>query len=141
MWQKFEFDYQAGDAAGIPLRLMIAFSNQDKFNTSAVLIKSIKMTKDPSGDPEIGKVKMSWDPTSVGTQNLQKDDIDAIKYVCEGNSVTFMNLNEGERVNVYSVNGQAIMSFVAGKNNNTVSLNEGFYIVKAGSNVAKVIVK
>lgn len=142
LWQKFEFDYQAGDAAGIPLRLMMAFSNQNpKFNNTTLLIKSIKMTKDPSGDPEIGKVKMSWDPTSVGTQNLQKDNIDVIKYVCEGNSVTFMNLNEGERVNVYSVNGQSIMSFVAGKNNNTVSLNEGFYIVKAGSNVAKVIVK
>ena len=142
LWQKFEFDYQAGDEAGIPLRLMIAFSNQNtKFNNTTLLIKSITMTKDPSGDPENGKVKMSWDPTSVGIQDLKKGDIDEIRYVCEGNKVTFLNLNEGERVNVCSVNGQLIMSFIANGNNNTVSLNEGFYIVKAGSNVTKVIVK
>lgn len=142
LWQKFEFDYQAGDEAGIPLRLMIAFSNQNpKFNNTTLLIKSITMTKDPSGEPEIGTVKMKWNPISVGVQDLHKDNFDKIQYICEDNVVKFSNINDGERVDVYSINGQSITSFIANGTSNSISLNKGFYIVKAGSNVSKVIVK
>lgn len=142
LWQKFEFDYQAGDEAGIPLRLMMAFSTQTpKFNNSTLLIKSITMTKDPSGEPEIGAVKFKWNPTTVGIQNTKKDTTSKIQYVCDGNNVTFSNIAEGEEVNVFSVNGQSVTSFIANGNSNTVSLDNGFYIVRAGSDVTKVAVK
>lgn len=66
LWQQVEFDWTAfsedGDAD--PLRLCFAYNN-NLWNNSCILIKSIKAIQGPEGDPECKAVKLVADPQRV----------------------------------------------------------------------------
>ena len=85
-------------------------------------------------------VNYKWGDVT-GISNVVKGTENAIQYTCDQNIVNFYNLDEGQKVNVYSVNGQLAASFMVGENGNKITLDKGFYIVKCGSAVTKIAVR
>lgn len=139
LWQKFEFDYQAGEANGIPLRFMMAFSNQSpKFNNSTLLIKSLTLIKGAQGEPVNEALRFKMDPSTTGI--VENNVAEKAYYSIEGSNVTFHNLTVGDNAYVYTTDGRCIKSFVAGVVN-TISLEKGLYFVKSGAQSLKVAVQ
>lgn len=137
LWQAVEFDYQAGTEAGIPMRLALAFSNQAKLPNSTILIKEIKMTMSPVGEPKAEEaIRFS---SSVANEKIKFEN--KVSYAVSGNRVELRGLNAGEKVYVYMVNGKMVKTFTAKGSNDYVTLSDGLYFVKSATSTLKVSVK
>lgn len=137
LWQVTEFDYQAGTEAGIPLRLTLHFASQAKLPNSAILIKEIKMTMNPTGEAKTEQIRLK--STTVANEDILINN--KVTYTVFDNQVEFQGLTAGEKVYIYTVDGKLAKLFIANGSNDCASLAGGFYFVKSGSSALKVLVK
>lgn len=137
LWQVTEFDYQAGTEAGIPLRLTLHFASQAKLPNSAILIKEIKMTLNPTGDAKTEQIRLK--STTVANEDIKVND--KISYTILDNQIEFQGLTPGEKVYIYTTDGKQVKLFVSNGSNDRVSLTSGFYFVRSGASTLKVLIK
>lgn len=129
-WCVYEFDYEVSEAAGFPLRLKMDVDGT--YGKSAcILIKELTFTMNPEGEPIQGEF-LTFEP---GTGGSSVNDLmsDEKAYRVAGNQVTFFEAGD-----VYSISGVQVADAVAGE---TVTLERGIYVVKAGDKAEKLIVK
>lgn len=134
-WVIHEVDFIANEVNAKPLRFTLFYGS--KLNISTVLIKSIEMIANPTGDPVEKKfITLESQPTSA----IQIAD-EKLKYAVNGNQVTLLNAEIGSQVYVYSVSGQLVKatSVVSDQCSFTLS-NKGIYIVKAGNKTIKLAI-
>lgn len=137
LWQVMEFDFEAGTEEGIPLRLTLLFANQAKLPNTTILIKEIKMTMSPTGEPKNEQIRL----TSSSVANEQIIVNDKATYTVSANRIDFQGLTVGEKVYVYTTDGKLVKTFIARGSGDYVSLNNGLYLVKSKSSSLKVLVK
>lgn len=137
LWQAAEFDFEAGTEEGIPMRLTLLFSQQAKLPNSAILIKEIKMTLNPVGEPKTETLRIK--SSTVANEKVTLDN--QISYAILGNQVEFNGLKMGEKVHVYTVDGKMVKAFTANGSNDRIPLSNGLYFVKSESSTLKVLVK
>ncbi|MHB9056185.1 MAG: T9SS type A sorting domain-containing protein [Paludibacteraceae bacterium] len=70
---------------------------------------------------------------------LISDNEDSPKFTMEGKVLTARNLDNGTQVDVYSVLGAKVYSFIYKGNSETLNLNKGIYIIRAGKFTQKII--
>lgn len=70
---------------------------------------------------------------------IVSDNEEAPKFTLTGKVLTAKNLENGAQVDIYSVLGAKVHSFVYKGNPETLSLNKGIYIVRAGKFTQKII--
>lgn len=128
-WQVFEFDATVGEVAGFPGRLRFHWL-VDAYKTSCVLIKELKFTLNPTGELVQGEF-LTYKPGTSSVKELVLGE-DAT-FAVSGNQVTFSAAG-----NVYNISGMQVADAVAGE---TVTLDRGIYVVKAGDKTEKLIVK
>ncbi len=131
-WRVAEGDYSLGTA--FPYRLAVSGALGHDVVT---LIKSITITQNPEGEPK-SEFKTYEPATSIESI---LSDLNKVSVLVVGNNVVVSNLNAGENVAVYSVNGSLVKSFVADKENAQVNLTNGLYLVKTQTGTVKVLVK
>lgn len=94
---------------------------------------------------ELAQVKNAWYAVGVEESNssVDVDDINVFTvYACEGK--LFMDVVEGNTIEVYSVLGQLLTSVEAQSGITTISIdnvNNGVVVVKVGNQVQKVVIK
>ena len=81
---------------------------------------------------------------AVETVNSQSsimvsDNEDSPKFTLIGKVLTAKNLEDSAQVDIYSVLGAKVHTFVYKGNPETLSLNKGIYIVRAGKFTQKII--
>ena len=128
-WQVFEFDASVGEVAGFPGRLRFHWV-VEAYKTSCVLIKEMKFILNPTGDPVQGEF-VTYTPGTSAVKELVLGENRA--FTVAGNQVTFSAAG-----NVYNISGMQVADAVAGE---TVTLDRGIYVVKAGDKTEKLIVK
>lgn len=126
-WMVYEFDCTVGTEAGNPTRVKMEFANA-VWVDGAVLIKEIKFTTEPVGDP-VEREYVTYKPGDASVADLLKDDA----FTVSGDQVTFNAAGE-----VYGLNGMKVATAKAGE---TVQLNAGFYIVRANGESSKLIIR
>lgn len=137
LWKAAEFDFEAGTEEGIPMRLTLLFSQQAKLPNTAILIKEIKMTLSPTGDPKTETIRLK--SSAVANEKVELEN--NVTYAVWGNQVEFHGLKAGEKVYVYTVDGKMAKAFIANGSNDFITLSEGIYFVKSATSTLKVLVK
>ncbi len=129
-WMIYEFDHEIGETTGIPTRLKMEIKNT-YFAEACILIKELSFTMNPTGDP----VEAEYVTYTPGSSSSVKDMVieESETFEVAGNEVTFYAAGS-----VYGISGIKVGNAVAGE---TVTLDRGIYVVKAGNKVQKMIVK
>ncbi len=70
---------------------------------------------------------------------IVSDNDDAPKFTLTGKVLTARNLDNGAQVDIYSVLGARVYSYVYKGNPETLNLNKGIYIVRSGKFTQKII--
>lgn len=128
-WRVMEIDFNVPEEAGFPVRTRFELK-ADFWKKSVIMIKELTYTLNPEGEAENDFVNYTVDgSTSVadiigGEENL---------FTVNGNQVSFAAAG-----NVCSINGVQVADAVAGE---TITLDRGIYVVKAGNKAEKLIVK
>lgn len=133
-WCKQEADFEFnGDAEQVPL--LIKFSFQKFLTSSALLIKEIKVTINPTGDPiEVEHMVLKMNPTSI-----KEEHISSYNYSIAGNNLCINDL-AGEKVTVFNTLGAIITSFTATQPTENILLpDSGVYIVQVGNERFKIL--
>lgn len=71
LWQVEEFDYSAGNEDGIPFRYVMHWNNEN-IGEYILLVKELKMTASPEGEPVLEKIKVEGDASVNAVQNAIK---------------------------------------------------------------------
>ncbi len=77
--------------------------------------------------------------TVVQSNSTVSSTDDAPKFVVNGKKLTVTNLEVGVTVDIYSVLGAKVHSFVYKGSAETLNLNKGIYIVRTGKFTQKII--
>lgn len=134
-WIATEYDFAAPEKAGVPLRF--SFRMGGNANSTALLIKEMTMTLNPTGNAvEKDVITLLGGSTSVNSPSTSN----SFKYYTSGNTLNLFNLEQGALVNVYSLTGVLVQSSVAQSSDASFLLDKGIYIVKVGNETAKVII-
>lgn len=129
-WMVYEIDFQVPDAGGIPVRAKVGFVAGAKDWT--VLFKEVTYTANPTGDPVQGEV-VEYEMGGEGVSIEEIINGGEAAFTVAGDQVSF-----NEAGNVYSISGVQVADAVAGE---TITLDRGIYVVKAGNKAEKLIVK
>ena len=70
---------------------------------------------------------------------MVSDNEDAPKFTLTGKILTAKNLEVGTQIDIYSVLGAKVHTFVYRGNAETLNLNKGIYIIRAGKYSQKII--
>lgn len=136
-WIACEYDFVAKEEAGAPLRFTMRMGGNYKSTT--LLIKSITMTVNPTGEAvEREELTLTANPGTSAIREVTEKG--ALDYYVRDRNLTLKQVEIGENVAVYSISGQMLHSSVANSTEVTIPLAEGFYVVKAGVQTAKVMV-
>ncbi|MFR2069239.1 MAG: T9SS type A sorting domain-containing protein [Bacteroides nordii] len=132
--QEDDFTFN-GDAEQVPL--LIKFSFDKYVTTSALLIKEIKVTINPTGEPKLVEHKtLKMNPVISAIENQA---ISSYNYTITGNNLCINNLS-GEKITVYSTSGALITSFTATQSTENILLTgNGVFIVQVGNENFKII--
>lgn len=78
--------------------------------------------------------------TSFSQSNSSISDNDNTpKFTLTGKVLTVKNLDNGSQIDIYSVLGAKVYSFIFKGNAETLNLNKGIYIVRVGKFTQKII--
>ena len=133
VWCKQEGDFTFfGDDEQVPLLIKFSFGRYTTF--SALLIKEIKVTINPIGDPvNVEHITLSMDETSIDENIASK-----YNYTVNDNYLTINNLN-GEDIMIFNAQGAMVKSMTATNETAEILLNEkGVYIVCVGNETFKI---
>ena len=92
-----------------------------------------------AGKNMISLQKMSAETVYSQSNASVSDNEDAPKFTLTGKILTAKNLEIGAQVDIYSVLGAKVYSFVYKGNSETLNLNKGIYIVRTGKFTQKII--
>lgn len=137
-WASVEFDYSLGTA--FPYRLSISIPGT--VNDDVILIKEISIIQGSDGTlaTDAKKEMLTLTPaTSIEKALANLNEKISVSVI--GNNVIVSNLNAGESLAIYNVNGSLVDSFVATDTSAKMTLDSGLYLVKAQNRTAKVLVK
>lgn len=131
--QEADFEFN-GDDQQVPL--LIKFSFGGDVTTSALLIKEIKVTVNPIGDPiTLDHKILTMNPAPTAIQN---QTVSSYNYSVTGNNLCIGNLS-GEKITVYNTLGGMITSFTATQSTeNILLMDNGIFIVQVGNERFKV---
>ena len=131
--QEGDFTFN-GDDEQVPLLIKFSF---DKFvTTSALLIKEIKITINPTGEPvTVAHKTLTMNPAPTAIHN---QTVSSYNYSVTGNNLYISNLS-GEKITVYNTLGAMITSFTATQSTENILLTDnGIFIVQVGNERFKV---
>ena len=131
-WKAYECEMTVGAEDGIPLSFQIGMStnNVGKTKKFCVLIKEITFTLNPT-EELVESEDLTLEPgESVSIEEIMGGEA---AFTVAGDQVSF-----NEAGNVYSISGVQVADAVAGE---TITLDRGIYVVKAGTKAEKLIVK
>lgn len=137
--QEGDFTFN-GDDEQVPL--LIKFSFGKYVTTGALLIKEIKVTINPTGDPILVKHQvLNMDPptTPVPPTAIENESVSSYSYTVVGNNLCINNLS-GEKITVYNTLGATITSFTATQATENIPLmDKGIFIVQVGNERFKIL--
>lgn len=133
-WMVYEFDTQIPEEAGNPNRLKIEFTATA--GNMTIFFKEIKFTKNPVGDPVVRQL-VRYTPGTTSVKDVLAANRN-LSVAVTGNKVQLLNVSAGSRVEVFSVNGQLLNSFITTSDNASFDMSKGFYILKAGAKTTKL---
>ena len=131
-WKAYECEMTVGAEDGIPLSFQIGMSTNlvGKTKKFCVLIKEITFTLNPT-EELVESEDLTLEPgESVSIEEIMGGEA---AFTVAGDQVSF-----NEAGNVYSISGVQVADAVAGE---TITLDRGIYVVKAGNKAEKLIVK
>lgn len=136
-WIATEVDFNVPEEAGAPFSASVSFDGL-KVASGVILIKEIKFTTNPVGEPVLkSTITLAAPPSGLETESVSK-----VLCMANGNVLSVSNLTPGAVVEVFSAMGTQLASFNAQSTNETVRLSgQGFYIVKVDGKSYKVLNK
>lgn len=135
-WMVYEFDTSIPELTGNPNRLKMEITASA--GNMTLFIKEMTFTKNPVGEPIVRQLLTLAPNVSTAVKAVKNEKL---QISANGNSVQVYNVAAGTEINVFSVAGQLTKSIVSKSDNESFSLNNGFYIVKAGNATAKISVR
>lgn len=136
-WVKNEIDFEfTGDDQNIPLNIKWYFSDKI-MRASAFLIKDLKLTFKPTGEP-VAKEVLNY--TMNPETSLNTNTVEEIVTVVKDGVLSISNLKDGDAVKVYSILGHKVADFTAVSSTEYVELGaKGIYVIKVGDKGFKVL--
>lgn len=136
IWEIFEYDIEVDD---FPVRLKMEFDKN--LSGSTVMIKEIKFIKNPNTALQ-NKTDIKYNPTKKPSGIFNPTvQTDPLRYSIYQNNVRFYDLEQGDNVRIYNLNGQEISTIEARSKEMDINLASGFYIAKSKNKVAKIVVR
>ncbi len=136
-WLIQEMDITVPEVTGLPARLKIELLG-GRIQNGTLLIKEIKFTKNPTGDPVTRELVIyKGGPANVPTINSE----DGIKLSVVRGAVTIHELKQPAAIQVYNTLGQTVKSVNTDADTFTFNLSQGIYILKVNEKSAKVLIK
>lgn len=126
-WRVLEYDVTVNEATGFPFRTKFTLQ-LNYFRNACVLIKELSYTMNPEGEP-----KSEWATYSLTSSVDEILNGEEATFTVAGNQVSFAVAGV-----VYNISGMQVADAAAGE---TVTLDRGIYVVKAGDKTEKMIVK
>lgn len=127
-WRVLEFDLTVNESTGFPFRIKMGFQG-NYFKVGCLLIKELTYTMNPTGEP----AEDSWETYSTTSSVAEILDLNEDAFSVSGGQVSFAIPG-----NVYNISGMLVADAAAGE---TITLDRGIYVVKAGGKTEKLIVK
>lgn len=137
-WIACEYDYLAGASADYPLRF--AFKMGGGAANTTLLIKSITMTANPTGTA-VEKTFLTYDHNEEIVTALDKVETSAITYTASKGQLHLSQLEKGTSIQVYAMSGQLVHQSLAQDANVSIPLAEGIFVVKAGEETFKLMMR
>lgn len=136
-WLIQEMDITVPEVSGHPARLKIELLG-GRIHNGTLLIKEIKFTKNPTGDPKT-KELVIYKGSGANVPTITSEN--GIKLSIEGKAVTIYDLKHATTIQVYNTLGQTVKSVNTDSNSFTFNLSQGIYILKVNGKSAKVLIK
>lgn len=127
-WRVVEFDATCGAENGKPMRLKMNIT-ASSWKQCAILIKEINFYVNPVG--EAGETV--WEYYDAEVSNINEVVFGKETYTVAGNQVSFTEAGQ-----IYAISGILVADAQAGE---TVTLEKGVYVVKAGNKTSKIAIR